>query len=333
MSIDLLFHRQLHALAERPIEWSEALKCWCVFQPRQVKSLFESSEAIAVPYGDQLSTIGSKWAVELRGPLQVLQHIPLANEGETHLKSRRTIAQLHNATYEDRLTKLRSEIALRKYVWEISGSIELTENFFHPVIHAITMPFSQALLSPTWPGPSQLFDRFLSLQRRKDVYGQINMLYEEGLQRLEPHLDEKIAMRILGYDALLGSIQESFVSQVRLHKSVPLNEIPWPDKLPATAVPTVERIAQSDIEIGGKHISKGQRIRLFLNGSDVDQGLFFGDGRHKCVGAGISQKIWQEFVQLFSALTCYVTIENIEYPQSDFVFNCPKKLHTLLRVI
>lgn len=333
MSIDLLFHRQQHALAERPVEWSESLKCWCVFQPQQVESILDSSEATVIPYADQLAPLQSKWGWDLSGPVQVLQHIPLANEGEGHLTSRRSIAQLNNATYEERLIKLRSEIALRAKVWEISGPVELTEHFFYPVIHAITTPFSQSLPGLTWPGTSQLFDRFLSLQKRKTVYSQINALYQAGLERSETQLDQKIALRILGYDALLGSIQESFISVVQRNNLLTLNQMTWPDYLPSTAVPTVERVAQCDIQIGGERIQKGQRVRLFLNGSDVDTSLFFGSGRHKCVGTGISQKIWQEFTQLFTTLNCYVTIENIEYPPSDYVFNCPQKIKINLKHI
>ena len=258
--------------------------------------------------------------------MRVLDHIPLANEQEQHRRSRRELSRLNNATYSNRLEKLNAALLQREILFRKSGVVDLTQAFFHPIVDAITLPIPAMRLERQWPGPSQIFDRFLSLNRRRKVYQAINELYAVAEESDLENKDELIALRILGYDALLGSMEASFLHVIRSHAGMPLHQMPWPQTMPTTAVPTVERIAGRDLLLEGHAIQRGDRLRLFLATDNSDTDLFFGAGRHKCVGAGISQKIWRAFADCFSRQTCTIDVIEVIYPASDFIFICPQTI-------
>ncbi len=271
--------------------------------------------------------MAQKAHMDMGGVLRVLEHIPLANEQEQHLRSRRELSRLNNATYTSRLERLSAALLDRESIFRRSGIVDITRDFFHPIIDAITLPEPSMQLERRWPGPSQIFDRFLSLNRRRTVYQTINELYIAAEARQLESMDALIALRILGYDALLGSVEASFLQVVRSHPGIPMNQMQWPQSMSATAVPTVERIAGVDLVLDGHRIEKGDRLRLFLATDSADTDLFFGAGRHKCVGAGISQKIWLAFVETLSRQTCTIDVIDVLYPTSDFVFNCPQTIN------
>ena len=322
--MDFLTHRHERPSRHKPVEYSAAMKCWCVFEPEWVQQLLVSTDAAVTPYAEQLSPLQAR--LDLRGALRVLTHIPLANEGADHAAGRQPLSRFNNATYTDRLARLTEVLAQHAGVFQAPGRVDLTRHFFPPVIDAITQLGHGAAAEPSWPGPSQLFDRFLSLNRRKPVYERLNLLYAEGTQHGLDHLDQRVALQVLGYDALLGSLQESFLQVVRAHPGTALDQIDWPASLPATAVPTVERVATRELSIDGQTIAAGERIRLYLATAEGGSDFFFGGGRHKCVGLGLSQKIWQAFAAVFAAARCTVHLVEVQYPPSDFVFNCPSEL-------
>lgn len=324
---DLLSHRQFEFGKGQPTHWSESLNCWCVFDPATVKALLEDESVRVVEYSKELKPLAERAHIDVGGAMRVLDHIPLANEGARHSQARRELSKLNNATYSDRLERLKTELSLRQDVFHQTGVVDITEAFFHPVIDAITLPDLRLKIERQWPGPSQIFDRFLSLNRRRKVYQTIDDLYGVADQDDIGHKDALIALRILGYDALLGSMEASFLHVVQAHNQLPLDQMHWPQTMPATAVPTVERIAGRDMSLEGHTVRCGDRLRLFLATDNATADLFFGSGRHKCVGAGISQKIWQAFAEVFSKQTCKVEVLEVTYPQGDFVFNCPNTIN------
>lgn len=93
-----LSHREHEFGKGQATHWSDALACWCVFDPEKVKRLLEDESIHVVAYAGQLEPIAQKAHIDMGGVLRVLEHIPLANEQEQHLRSRRELSRLNNAT-------------------------------------------------------------------------------------------------------------------------------------------------------------------------------------------------------------------------------------------
>jgi len=314
----------------KAMQWSEDLQCWCVFDPTVVMQVLRSEQYSVIPFSKELMRYSKLLPVYIEGPTRVLDHIPLANEGPVHHKSRKAIVKVHNASYEKRLCQLRNSLSSLGSIFSTPGEHDLTDRIFHPCIDLATSTYLPSTPKRSGPGASQIFDRHLSLNRRKLVYDQINVLYKDE-EKIEAGLiDQLIALRILGYDSLLGSIQESFISVINQQPGRSLIDIEWPTELPNTGVPWVERVSVVDQTLSGQSLLKGQKVRLFLTTKQSGSDIYFGSGRHKCVGAGLTQKIWQAFVQEFCKHNFKVEIIGVSYSDFDFVFNCPNKVLVLI---
>ena len=176
--------------------------------------------------------------------------------------------------------------------------------------------------------PSQVFDRTLSVNRRKSLNRRIGRLLEDAKANIAseaPVLDA--ALVVVGADSLLGSAIESFVGEVRRHTGKRLSDMDWSEKLSSTAVPYVERVATRPCQVAGTEIEPGQRIRLYLDaferGGAEARDFFFGAGRHVCLGKSISTQVWQILTSLFRDVDCRVSIDAVSYRPSDYVFNVP----------
>jgi cytochrome P450 len=101
--------------------------------------------------------------------------------------------------------------------------------------------------------------------------------------------------------------------------------------LTATGVPYVERVLEKDCTISGSLLKGGDRIRLVLGAyqkagvSDErnESKLYFGIGRHTCLGKMLSVKAWKVLVGKLQTINRSVEISSISYRISDSVFSCP----------
>lgn len=173
---------------------------------------------------------------------------------------------------------------------------------------------------------SQVFDKSLSVNRRKLLNNVIGQIYTSAVQDFAvDKASMRVAMMILGTDPLLGSIGESFILSISSNPKKSMNEINWSEKLPITGVPYVERIANKSAVVSHIHVLKDQRIRVYLdafksNGSDYHD-LYFGAGRHVCLGRAVSQQAWQILTSKFKTIGKNVSILQVRYRPSDYVFN------------
>ena len=180
------------------------------------------------------------------------------------------------------------------------ASFNIVAELFAPcVFHLMSELSGVCLETQESVSPTQVFDRSLSVNRRKQIDRQMVEKYSElanGKFSAEV-AGLRSAMLVLATNSLLGSLSKSFCYEIGKNASKRLDEIAWEPKIPMTAVPYVERTATKDLEIGGMGIKENQRIRLYLDAfnsqgpAGVDH--YFGIGRHGCLGKAVSQKAWQ----------------------------------------
>ena len=97
---------------------------------------------------------------------------------------------------------------------------------------------------------------------------------------------------------------------------------------PSTGIPVVERFANEESNEYGVNISKGQRVRMYLDAagyissehSQYSQ-LFFAAGSHLCPGMAFGNDIWKIIRDELNAINKKVNIENVSYRKTDNVFN------------
>ena len=73
------------------------------------------------------------------------------------------------------------------------------------------------------------------------------------------------ALKMLGYNSIVGSLGGSILHVLENAPGERLCDIAYPQTLPQTGVPYVERFAAADCRLGDADIKKGDRIRLYLD--------------------------------------------------------------------
>ncbi|MEO5322350.1 hypothetical protein PV773_03400 [Mesorhizobium sp. CC13] len=321
--------------AMQPFRFDEQLRCVCVFDKDLIAEIFRSDRFKVIAFADHYRQIADRTAIDFDASIAALHHVPLANEGDHHRHLRGQVASVIGADSRGKLRAIEDFIAaLASETFTAGREVDL--------VHDVAMPVFDRLFS-LWFGlaqselvehmnVSQVFDMTMSLNRRKGVNEQVAAMTRAfaGQQARLPTTPEiAVAMNILGNDALIGSIALSLWHTLSRNPGKRLDEIAYPDDLPSTGVPFIERVATEDLEIGGLAVRKGQRVRLMIDAtayhvSEDEADLLFGKGRHLCLGKPATLAIWRSLIKALAANARHFTIGAISMRTGDYAFSFPE---------
>jgi cytochrome P450 len=335
-------HRLIHRSSDKEdlygssdlLQWSDNLDCWLACDPAILIAILKNADFRVIDYEKETMKIVDGLGVDLLATANVARHLPLAREGCPHASLRKQMAVDLSRTAAPALLAfdhhLRTEVPR---VFARSGEFEIVAELFAPLVGTLVTALSGARCDSDIgeTSPSQLFDKFLSLNRRKMIDRQIRQICDHaGNGAASDDASRQAALVVLGFDSLLGSIGESFVHSIRSNPDKSMSEIAWSEKLPVTGVPYVDRVAVKPIEIGGQQVEEGQRVRLYLDAfghaGPAHHDLYFGAGRHACLGRPLAQRAWQALTSNLATLRTRVAIVDVGYRTSDNVFNCPTSI-------
>ncbi len=284
-----------------------------------------------VDYKSETTKLSRGLGVDLIETEKLFDNVPLALEGSNHATVRRKMAidirQHSNLSLQKFKDFSRENITTS---FALKNTFNIVSEVFSPCVLRLMADLSQVCLPPysSEASPSQLFDKTLSVNRRKMVNEKIKAIRENAKIDLpDDSAEMRAAMAVIGTDSLLASITGSFVYEIERNARRRMSEIVWSQKIPITAVPYVERVAKRSIRLCDAHIKKDQRVRLYLDsfesGGDDGYDHYFGSGRHVCLGKAISQQVWRELTTALSATGKRAAIKAVSYRSSDYVFNFP----------
>ncbi len=265
--------------------------------------------------------------------IRALNHIPLANEGKEHAELRRTMARAILGDNEGTKQHLASFVhAVVAKSCRNGASVDLVRDVVRPIADALFATFL-GMDIPAAPGESdvtisQIFDRALSLNRRKEIGRQCEHLldtFSASADRLKVSADYALALTIIGHDSIVGTLGRSLLGVLRSGAGKRLCDISYPKEVPETGVPYTERIAEKDCSVGGVEWRAGDRVRLYLDEAACPAGHaesrpLFGRGRHSCLGEDISEWLWRTLTAELSALPFRCTVEGATRRERDYVF-------------
>ncbi|MGI0085652.1 MAG: hypothetical protein ACREBQ_11275, partial [Nitrososphaerales archaeon] len=299
--------------------------------PSTITSILKMKEFSAIYYKQDTCKLAHRIGAELSNVERTLDYIPLAQEGSRHLTLRKEMAIQLSRQAEAALhafNELAQENTASAFMRE--KIVDVVSEVFGPCVSKLMFELSGIRLTKhnDEVSPTQLFDKFLSVNRRKLIDEELATMLGDAIANwTSDEAGRRVGMVVLGSDALLGSIGESFVHSISSNPEKPLNEIDWPKTLPITAVPYVERIAACPVELASARVQKGQRVRVYLdafgfNGVEYQES-YFGAGRHTCIGKAISQRAWAIVTSHLQKVRKRVSVSTVKYRASDYVFNCP----------
>lgn len=327
---DFLIHRSAlapdHPLSKEKISWSSPLGCWITADLEIVERILRSLDFYAVDYRRELARIGGKIGYQFDHSTYALSSIPLALENKDHKEARHRIAERLAKLSENAIVQFAKCVEDLMFLFRNNHEFDVAKDFFFPISATLLNGLTSSVIAEDKEllSCSQIFDRSLSLSRRK----RINELL--GVSRKGGASDQTgvdLALQILGGDAIPGSLQESFIAHIQLRQGVRLDRIEWGDSYISSGVPYVERVAKKNFELAQQIIGAGDRVRVYLdtkNFAENRQGnFFFGAGRHTCLGKQISLRAWRILADKLCLVSKRVELLEVKYRKSDFVFNCP----------
>lgn len=317
----------------QPIFWSTELKCWITCDPETIVSILKNRSFSVVDYKHETANISQTLGVDFQATEQFLEHAPLAHEGKHHAALRKEMAVE---------IRERTEAALAEYsefchtrisaIFGTAGRFNAVSELFAPCVFKLMSELSGVHLETNDNvSPTQVFDRSLSVNRRKQINSLIGQINEQAGREFPAEIAGlRAAILVIGSDSLLGSLAESFCYEIARNAAKRLSDIAWDQKIPVTAVPYIERIASKAVEIGTSHIGEHQRVRIYLDvfksstaGDTAGIENYFGSGRHVCLGKIVSQKAWQILTAELSQIKKKIKIGKVEYRAADYLFNFP----------
>lgn len=336
----LTFHRDAvrHAHYEAPGEpvFDEPSGMWMVTDPLQALDVLAQPglEAVSVEFDG----VERRFDIDLTFMKALTKRVPLYLEGEAHAAARRSITE--------RIVARRGEI--RAFVEEKvggyfaplgrPGTVEVVSEVARPMIYGFLEAFTGIDLNRAPPIDlvSMVFDGGLSLTRRRAIFSQIAELGAYlrepgtgGIAAEDPTLG--VVLTMFGKDPLIHSFGESIRWLVERHPSARFSEFQYPESLPQTGVPYVERIATKGFTYRNANVAAGQRVRVFVQGfgylDDLTQlHRYFGARSHVCPGRPVSIELWRKAAETLASFATRPTISRYEMRTDNYVFTGPSVL-------
>jgi cytochrome P450 len=318
--------------AKRPFWVDENLHCMCVVDPQIVEAVFRSDKFNVIFFADQYRYITEHTPLDFGATIVALDHVPLANEGERHKQTRSEIATVIGADARQTMKLMEDFVAtLTERLFRAGNEIDLVEEFATPIVMRLFslwlgVDHNKLVDEHTF---SQVFDMKMSLNRRKKVNRNVESLrraFAERRDQISTSPEFATAMNILGNDALKGSLSLSLWEVFSRNPGGRLDKIVYPESMPSTGVPYIERVAKDDVEIAGMRVEKGQRVRLYTDATSFhvtgeDRDLLFGKGKHVCLGKPMSLAIWRSLTVALGSIPLRFTLGGMKLRDGDYAFS------------
>ncbi len=161
------------------IEWIPTLGCWCVFETGAITAILKSADFVAADFAEWHRSL-SKMGIDCSSVIEILDYVAIANEGNHHAEIRRNMARVIAA----KATSCK-EAAGRKVTELVpslcreGANVDLMREIIRPVCNTLF----EHLLGVGVPSDdgisaSQIFDLYLSLNRRKEIVSKAGAMLE-----------------------------------------------------------------------------------------------------------------------------------------------------------
>jgi len=319
----------------RPFSFDDRLGVLCVYDAEMIAAIFRSEDFRTNPFADHYRQIAERTGIDFQASIDALDHIPFSKEGEEHRRLRTDMNKVVSAQSREHITGMEAfidDLAAKAFV--AGSEIELTSQFARPIFFELFGRWLNVDEREFMEDShcSQVFDGAMSLNRRKRVNASLNGLrcaFAERADRIPTTPEIAVAMNVVGNDALMGSLVLSLWHVLEQNPGARLSDIAFPANLVATGVPFIERIANRDIEINGMKVAKDEKVRLVIDatsrqitGEEAD--LFFGKGRHLCIGKPMTLVIWRAIAKSLREIPLRFTLQDMKLRTADYAFNFPE---------
>lgn len=322
--------------------YDNVLRSWIVIDRQLAASALADRNFGAIDYRGANETLSKAAGIPLEAADFALAQIPIARDGPEHLAQRKAIAG-HIASRRAALeTGLRTAIEQCAARFRIEGQLDVMAEIVVPLANQTLASLAGVPIKADEPASemSRVFDRLLGATRHRRIDAAIAIARSRIEKALGPTANDDqvgnvLAVWILGYDALSGTIGESLRRIFETNSGRSLAEITYPAMPPETGVPYVARRVLEDCVFGGAKLQSGDRVRVILQSSAYStdpkhQVRMFGAGAHSCLGRPLTLDIWRLLTRELAGNQMTVKYLGSEMRDNDYLFIVPRSLRVEL---
>lgn len=323
--------------SEQPIFFDATVKAWVVANARLCEAMLVSPHLSVSPYRlayEDMARRNPHFAFP--NLLFAFKYIPMCVNGDEHRLARRRIAEFVAA--RKGIASSAAPRIVDRWVGKLAGraKIELMTEVLQPMVKEFLAALNGTDATGVIQGASAVFDRMMGARKRRKLDNELGAIRAQIRRTLGPDGSEedeglRLALFVLGNDALAGGFGESLYQVFRANPQRSLSEIDYPAVPNETGIPFVERIVSEPFELESVAFCKGDRIRIMLqsflySGDASDRARVFGAGIHACLGRQLSLEFWSVLTRRLSQITARVEILDYALRDDDYVFTYPSKL-------
>ncbi len=320
--------------------WAEDLGAWVVMNSEYVGQILRSRSFDVVEHKKNVETYASELGLDLSQLASILDFVPLAHNGQVHSDVRRKAAvriQERSAKTIEAFQAAASSLLDKALL--PNSSFDICRDVFNPLTVKLVSALSdipEETVNANFPAPVsaiQVFGIRQPISSRRLAQMNAQVVNVGGCPR---HASESEAMSVgtavLGAEPLHSSLVLSFVNQVLKNPGTPLSRIDFPEHLPTSSLPFVERMATEDCMIDDLQIKKGSKWVLYLGTFENERReTFFGAGRHLCLGKPLSERAWKVLTSELQRHDRIIDILEVSFRDFDFVLSFPLQVQVSVR--
>ena len=312
-------------------------KTWIIANPSHCRDLIASNNLRPASYAEDYYALEQRLGIDFSSLTFAFDHIPLCLHGDRHLRSRRRASEFL-ATRRTLLSSCIPEaVGMHLDALRREGRVDIMKDAILPlVLDIISAVIDVEISAVDCLNASIVFDKSIGVNRRRKVAAEIATLRKLisarlGASATEEDVGLRLALLILGKDALIGTLGESLCRLLEVNSGRRLTDIDYPELPPETGVPFIERLVVNPFKLASCDFASGDRVRIFLQtfayaAEPRSRTNFFGAGTHACLGRPISVEIWNTITAHLSEFPLRAHVLSYSSRTSDYVFACPRQL-------
>jgi cytochrome P450 len=329
-------HGTIAADALQPAVFDKTIDSWVITNPDAIRALLRRPELLAVE--SVFAVDPGELGEQLPNLVFAFLHIPLSSNGDTHRQLRRRMGEIMARNRGASAAAIERSVA--EYIGRLEqpGELDLVADVLRPLVADVVGTMCGAQIPPGegFDHLSLIFDRWISLKRRRLIESEIaaaRIIIKAGVGPEDPPDEEgvRLAMQVLGRDALLGTLTESLYRLILTADGRALNAIDYPDLPPETGVAYAERRVARAFTFDGQPFAVGERLRFRMqamaySGEAEDRERMFGIGLHACLGRQVSMAVWGTLVGKLRSIPRVAVIAGYAIRTGEYTFTFPETL-------
>ncbi|HUQ36011.1 MAG TPA: hypothetical protein VM144_06485 [Aestuariivirga sp.] len=325
--------------SDKPV-WSEGLSAWVITNQEYVGQILRSQFFNVIEHKENVENNAEELGLDLSELATILDAVPLAHNGQVHSDVRRKAAvRIQERSGKTVEAFQAAAPTLFDKALAPNSSFDICQQVFNPLsvkMIAALSDIPEETVGANFPVPVsalQVFGLRPPISSRRLAQMNAHVISVGGCRRYANETEQmSVVTAVLGSEPLHGSLVLSFVNQVLKNPGKPLSKIDFPEHLPRSDLPFVERVATEDCMINDLQVAKGSKWILHLGTFEDDRReTFFGAGRHLCLGKPMSEKIWKVLTAELRRHDRIVEILEVTFRDFDFVLSFPSQVQVSVR--